>query len=67
MGKMNGEISLVNRAIYYWDYYLLTGEIDYLVSSHTFMKSYRESGGDMYTETEKSINAMLETRLKEAK
>jgi len=63
----DGELSLVNKAIYYWDYYLLTQETDYLVSAHTFMRSYRELGGELYQETERVINAVLKTKLQEGK
>ena len=64
---IEGELSLVNKAIYYWDYYLLTQETDYLISAHSFMKSYRESGGELYQETERVMESILKTKLQEGK
>jgi hypothetical protein len=50
-----GELSLLNRAIYHWDWFLLKGEPDSLVAAAQFMESYRKSGGELYQETEKKI------------
>jgi hypothetical protein len=54
--------SALNKAIYYWDWYLLHGEVDNLVAAATFMRVYRESGGLAYRETEAHIKAHLERK-----
>lgn len=51
------QYSLINRAIYYWDWYVLKGEIDNLVAAAVFMADYRKAGGTEYVETEKHIKA----------
>ena len=51
--------SLINNAIFLWDYYLIEGNRDYLKASNHFMDLYRENGGDMYKETEKNIKKHL--------
>jgi hypothetical protein len=50
-------ITLANRAIYYWDWYMLKGEKDNLVAAAAFMQSYRLAGGTDYVETEQAILA----------
>lgn len=56
------QISLLNRAIYYWDWYLLHGDIDNLVAASCFMSDYRKSGGTDYVETEAHIKAHVEAK-----
>ena len=51
--------SLINKSIYYWDWYLLTGDKDNLVAAVAFMRDYRAAGGDEYKETEKKMMAAI--------
>jgi hypothetical protein len=44
--------SLINKSIYYWDWYLLRGEKDNLTAAWQFMGDYRKLGGTEYQETE---------------
>lgn len=43
--------SLLNKAIYYWDWYLLHGDVDNLVAAYNFMKDYKDGGGEDYENT----------------
>jgi hypothetical protein len=54
-------LSFANRAIYYWDYYLLTSKLDYLTAAYQFMSDYRSGGGQAYANTWAAIQATSET------
>lgn len=56
--------SLLNKAIYYWDWYLLHGEIDNLVAAHNFMRDYKDSGGEDYDATFEAMNAHIQNKIK---
>jgi hypothetical protein len=51
------DVSLLNKAIYYWDQYLLHGAVDNLEAAYAFMSDYRKSGGTDYEETWQKIQA----------
>lgn len=51
--------SLINKSIYYWDWYLVHGEKDYLVAAWQFMLDFRKLGGLGYEETEKAMVQMI--------
>lgn len=53
-------MSLINKALYYWDWYLLKGDKDNLVAALAFMQSYRKAGGTDYCETEQAMLAHCE-------
>lgn len=55
--------SLLNKAIYYWDWYLLHGEVDNLVSAYTFMKDYKRQGGEDYENTFQAMKDHLSTKI----
>jgi len=55
--------SLLNKAIYYWDWYLIHGEVDNLVAAHNFMKDYKDSGGEDYDETFQAIKAHIANKI----
>ena len=57
--------SLLNKAIYYWDWYLLHGELDNLVAAHNFMRDYKESGGEDYENTFDAIKAHVKNKIGE--
>ena len=52
--------SLLNKSIYYWDWYLIRGEKDYLVAAWQFMMDYRKLGGTGYEETEMHRKSNIE-------
>lgn len=56
--------SLLNKAIYYWDWYLLHGEIDNLVAAHNFMSDYKNSGGEDYDATFDAMKAHIKNKIK---
>lgn len=56
--------SLLNKAIYYWDWYLLYGEIDNLVAAHNFMRDYKDSGGEDYDTTFEAMKAHIQNKIK---
>lgn len=41
-------LNYLSKAIYYWDWYLLDGDIDNLTAAYQFMQDYRRSGGTDY-------------------
>ncbi len=53
---MAGNLSLLNKSIYYWQWYLLQADVDNLIAAGTFMSDYRKSGGTLHQETEEAIN-----------
>lgn len=55
--------SLLNKAIYYWDWYLLYGDIDNLVAAHNFMKDYKDGGGEDYENTFEAMKDHVKNRL----
>lgn len=60
---MNNSATL-NKAIYYWDFFLLNGQIDDLVAAHNFMKDYKQNGGEDYDLTWEAIQTTLQNKLK---
>ena len=55
--------SLLNKAIYYWDWYLLHGEVDNLVSAYTFMQDYKNQGGEDYENTFQAMKDHLAAKI----
>lgn len=55
--------SLLNKAIYYWDWYLLHGELDNLVAAHNFMRDYKDAGGEDYENTFDAMKAHVKSKV----
>lgn len=58
--------SNLNRAIYYWDWYLLKGDVDQLVAAANLFDVYVEAGGTEYAETRATVKKHIEHLTKEA-
>ncbi len=58
--EYDGNISLANRAVYYWDLYLLYRNDDDLVAASAFMGDYVKSGGTSFLNLESCIKSIIE-------
>lgn len=55
-------INNLNRAVYYWDYFTLTGDEDFLTAAAQFMDAYRRNGGTGYDNVESAIQDAVKSR-----
>lgn len=53
----------LERALYYWGWYKVNGEIDFLVSASTWLNDYRKTGGTDRPDLDGAINAVLQPLL----
>ena len=51
--------SLINKSIYYWDWFLINSQPDNLAAAWQFMLAYRAAGGKGYEETESKMKKLL--------
>lgn len=57
-------LSILNRAVYYWDFYSTTQSLDYLIAAAAFLKAYRDNGGNATVDGASSVAACIDGAVK---